>query len=477
MAIDTVLWSRLVTGLTLGFHVIFATIGVGIPLMIAIAEFIGIRKRIPIIHLWQRDGLGICHFCSGWCRDRYSHITTISPGMAEFYETGWECDCTSVIHGSVRVLFEAIFLGIYLYTWDRFKNPYIHWLLTIPIVAGAGMSAVFITTVNGFMNQPGGFVMEAGQFTAIDPVQAMLNTATFSKVFHVLSSAYLTGAALLAGIAAFAMLRKGVSAYHKKSLNLMMAVVLLFSLLNTLAGDVSAKFLAEHQPEKLAAAEWHFETGSGVDLVLMGWLNAEHEVIGALHLPKVLSFLAFGDFNAEVTGLEEFPKEEWPPLLVHYLFDLMAGIGFALLAISVLYFLFVFWKKRNVLNKWMLGIIALIAPLAFLAVELGWFYAEVGRQPWIIRGYMRVEEAATTSPNVRIIFFALLLLYIVLGSMCVIVLRRLFNNNPAEVEMEKWMKEHPNQSVEKGALNDELRNNWHLGALAVLVRLFNYSFH
>jgi cytochrome d ubiquinol oxidase subunit I len=269
-------------------------------------------------------------------------------------------------------------------------------------------------------------------------------------VFHVLSSAYLTGAALLAGIAAFAMLRKGVSAYHKKSLNLMMAVVLLFSLLNTLAGDVSAKFLAEHQPEKLAAAEWHFETGSGVDLVLMGWLNAEHEVLGALHLPKVLSFLAFGDFNAEVTGLEEFPKEEWPPLLVHYLFDLMAGIGFALLAISVLYFLFVFWKKRNELNKWMLSILALIAPLAFLAVELGWFYAEVGRQPWIIRGYMRVEEAATTSPNVRIIFFALLLLYIVLGSMCVIVLRRLFNNNPPEAEMEKWMKDHPDPSTEKG---------------------------
>lgn len=257
----------------------------------------------------------------------------------------------------------------------------------------------------------------------------------------------------------------------------MMAVVLLFGLLNTLAGDVSAKFLAEHQPEKLAAAEWHFETSSSVDLVLLGWLNAEHEVLGALHLPKLLSFLAFGDFNAEVTGLEEFPKEEWPPLLVHYLFDLMVGIGFTLLAISFLYFLFVFWKKRNELNKWMLRIIALSAPLAFLAVELGWFYAEIGRQPWIIRGYMRVEEAATSSPNVRIIFFALLLLYIVLGSMCVIVLRRLFNNNPAEAEMEKWIKDHPNQFTEKGALNDELRIDWHLGALAVFVRLFNYSFH
>lgn len=173
------------------------------------------KERSPLYTYGEEVVSRICHFCSGWCRDRYSDFTTTGTGVAEFYETGWECYRSSVIHGSVCVLFEAIFLGIYLYTWDRFKNPYIHWLLTIPIVAGAGMSAVFITTVNGFMNQPGGFVMEAGQFTAIDPVQAMLNTATFSKVFHVLSSAYLTGAALLAGIAAFAMLRKGVSAYHK----------------------------------------------------------------------------------------------------------------------------------------------------------------------------------------------------------------------------------------------------------------------
>lgn len=312
------------------------------------------------------------------------------------------------------------------------------------------MSAVFITTVNGFMNQPQGFVMNAGQFTAVSPVQAMLNAATFSKVFHVLSSAYLTGAALLAGIAAITMLRKGVTAYHRKALKLMMWVVLIFSLFNTLAGDVSAKFLAEHQPEKLAAGEWHFKTEKGADLILLGFLNAEHEVIGALHLPKFLSFLAFGDFNATVTGLDQFPEAEWPPLLIHYFFDSMAGIGFALLGISLLYFFFVFLKKRNELNKWVLRIIALGAPLAFMAVELGWFYAEMGRQPWIIRGYMRVDEAATSSPNVRILFFFFLLLYIVLGVMCVLVLRRLFNNNPAEVEMEKWAKDKHNLITEEG---------------------------
>ncbi|GIP26131.1 cytochrome ubiquinol oxidase subunit I [Paenibacillus sp. J23TS9] len=450
MGIDTVMWSKLVTGMTLGFHAIFATLGVGIPLMIAIAELIGIRRKDPHYILMAKR----------WSRGFVISVavgvvtgTAISLQLAlvwpHFMKLAGNVIALPLFMEVFAFFFEAIFLGIYLYTWERFKNPYIHWLLTIPVVAGAGMSAVFITTVNGFMNQPGGFAMEGGQFTAVDPVQAMLNSASFSKVFHVLSSAYLTGAALLAGIAAFTMLKKGVSAYHKKALKLMMGVVLLFGLLNTLAGDVSAKFLAEHQPEKLAAAEWHFETESGADLVLLGWLNAEHEIIGALHLPNFLSFLAFGDFNAKVTGLEEFPTDERPPLLVHYLFDLMAGIGFTLLGISLLYFLFIIWKKRNELNKWLLRVIALGAPLAFLGVELGWFYAEIGRQPWIIRGYMRVEDAATTSPSVRILFFLFLILYIILGIVCVLVLRRLFNNNSAETEMEKWLKPVQGETAEE----------------------------
>ncbi|WP_342549135.1 cytochrome ubiquinol oxidase subunit I [Paenibacillus sp. FSL P2-0089] len=451
MGIDTVLWSRLVTGLTLGFHVIFATIGVGVPLMIAIAEFMGIRKKDAHYTLMAKR----------WARGFVISVavgvvtgTAISLQLAlvwpNFMKLAGNVIALPLFMEVFAFFFEAIFLGIYLYTWDRFKKPYIHWLLTIPIVAGAGMSAVFITTVNGFMNQPEGFAMAGGQFIAVNPVEAMLNTATFSKVFHVLSSAYLTGAALLAGIAAFALLKKGASEYHKKALKLMMAVVMVFGLLNALAGDTSAKFLAEHQPEKLAAAEWHFETESGADLILLGWLNAEHEVLGALHIPKFLSFLAFGDFNAEVTGLNEFPADERPPLLVHYLFDLMVGVGFALLGISFLYFLFVFWKKRNEHNKWLLRAIALGAPLAFLGVELGWFYAEIGRQPWILRGYMRVEDGATTSPSVRILFFVFLLLYILLGTVCVLVLRRMFKDNPAETEMEKWNQPPGDKSTGKG---------------------------
>ncbi|MFF2888388.1 cytochrome ubiquinol oxidase subunit I [Paenibacillus sp. NPDC057967] len=448
MEIDTVLWSRLLTGLTLSFHVIFATVGVSVPLMIAIAEFVGIRKKDPHYILMAKR----------WTRGFVISVAVgVVTGTAIAMQLALVWPNFMKLAGNVVALplfmevfaffFEAIFLGIYLYTWDRFRNPYMHWLLTIPIVAGAGMSAFFITTVNGFMNQPEGFILEAGHFAAVNPIEAMLNTATPSKVLHVLTSAYMTGAALLAGIAAFTMIRKGATAYYKKSLNLMMGVLLVFGLLTTVAGDVSAKFLAEHQPEKLAAAEWHFETESGADLIFLGWLNAEREVIGALHLPKALSFLAFGDFNAEVTGLNEFPPDEHPPLLVHYLFDFMVSIGFLLLAVSALYFLFVLWKKRNEYNKLLLWVIALCAPLAFLAVEMGWFYAEVGRQPWIIRGYMRVEEAATSSPNVMPLFFVFLLLYIVLGVLCAIVLRRLFRNNPADAEFERYMQSKHSQQA------------------------------
>lgn len=441
MVIDTVLWSRLVTGLTLSFHVIFATIGVAIPLMISIAEFVGIRRKDPHYTLMARR----------WSRGFVISVAVgVVTGTAIALQLSLVWPNFMQLAGNVIALplfmevfaffFEAIFLGIYLYTWERFRNPYLHWLLTIPVVLGASMSAFFITTVNGFMNQPGGFVMEAGHFSAVHPLQAMFNDATPSKVFHVLTSAYMTGAALLAAVAAFSMLRKGVTDYKKKALKLMMAVLLLFSFLTALAGDTSAKFLAEHQPEKLAAAEWHFETEKGADLIFLGWLNAERDIIGAIHIPKALSFLAFSDFNAEVTGLNEFPADEQPPLIVHYMFDFMVGIGFALLAVSALYFLLLFWKKRNELNKWMLRVIALGAPLAFLGVEMGWFYAEIGRQPWMIRGYLRVEDAATTSPSIMPLFFVFLLLYIVLGTMCVIVLRRLFRDNPAEVEFEKIAK-------------------------------------
>lgn len=446
MELDTVLMSRLLTAMTLGFHIIFATLGVGVPLMISIAEFIGIRKKDPHYRLLARR----------WTR---GFVITVAVGVVTGTAIGLQLSLVwpnfMQVAGNVISLplfmevfaffFEAIFLGIYLYTWDRFKNQYIHWLFSLPIIIGGGFSAVFITTVNAFMNTPQGFETENGAFAAVNPIAAMLNPATPTKVFHVLTSAYLTCAAVLAAITAFMILKKKATDYHKKALKLTMTLTLIFAVLTIIAGDSSAKFLAAHQPEKLAAAEWHFETEEGADLILFGWLNDAHEAIGEIRIPNFLSFLAHADFNAEVTGLEETPEKFWPPLWVHYMFDLMVVIGFFLPGVALLYLVLSKLKNRNEHNRGILSLIMLSGPLAFLAIEFGWIYAEEGRQPWIIRGYMTVEEAATSSPYVGLMFFLFLALYVVLGTLCIVTLRKLFRNNPAEEELEKH---YP--TVEKG---------------------------
>ncbi|AIF42198.1 cytochrome ubiquinol oxidase subunit I [Virgibacillus sp. SK37] len=443
---DPVLMSRLLTTMTLLFHIIFATLGVGVPLFISIAEFIGIKKKDPHYLMMARR----------WAR---GFVITVAIGVVTGTAIGLQLSLLwpnfMQVAGNVISLplfmevfaffFEAIFLGIYLYTWDRFKNQMIHWAFSLPVIIGGGMSAVFITTVNAFMNTPEGFTTGQDGFVTINPIQAMLNPATPTKVFHVLASSYVTVAAILATIAAFSLLKKKSSEYHKKALKLTMTATFIFAILTAIAGDMSAKFLAQEQPEKLAAAEWHFQTEEGADLILFGWLNEQDMPVGAIRLPGLLSFLAHGDFSSEVTGLEEIPEDERPPLWIHYMFDLMVSIGMALVLIPLLYLILMKTKKWNEHHKWMLRLIVLGGPLAMLSIEFGWIYAEEGRQPWILRGFMKVEEAATTSPYVGLMFIFFFLLYATLATVGIIVLRKLFRNNPVEVELEK---KYP--SIEKG---------------------------
>jgi cytochrome d ubiquinol oxidase subunit I len=434
---DSATLSRMLTSMTLLFHAIFATIGVGVPVMVSVAELIGIKKKDPHYTLLARR----------WMR---GYTITVAVGVVtgtaiglqlsllwpSFMQLAGNIIALPLFMETFAFFFEAIFLGAYLYTWDRFKNPIYHWILSIPVVIGGTMSAFFITTVNSFMNTPQGFEMEDGTVTSIDPLAAMFNPATPTKVFHVISSSYLTAAAILAAIAAMFILMKKGSQYHKKALKLTVIATFIFAITTAIAGDLSAKFLAEHQPEKLAAGEWHFETEEGADLVVFGTLNEDNEVENAIRIPNALSFLAHGDFNSEVTGLEETPEDEQPPLWIHYMFDLMVSIGFFTLGISLLYIVFMKVKKWNEYNPLLLWGIAAAGPLSMLAIEFGWVYAEVGRQPWILRGFMTVVEGSTTSPHVDWMFILFVALYAVLAIGCIVVLRKMFKNNPAEIELE-----------------------------------------
>jgi cytochrome d ubiquinol oxidase subunit I len=298
------------------------------------------------------------------------------------------------------------------------------------------MSAVFITTVNAFMNTPQGFTLNGRTITGIDPIAAMFNPAAPSKVFHVLMSSYMTSAFVLAAITAFMILKGRSTDYHRKALQVTMVSALVFSLGTALAGDLSAKFLAEHQPEKLAAGEWHFETEAGADLILYGTLNEKGEIINEIRVPKMLSFLSFSDFNAEVTGLNEIEEDLRPPLWIHYMFDVMVTIGMFGLGLSMLFVLFGKIKRLNGFQSLLLWPIVASGPLSMIAIEAGWIFAEVGRQPWILRGFMKVAEGATTSDHVGLMFVLFFGLYTLLGTLCIIVLKRMFKENPAEAELE-----------------------------------------
>ncbi|KEZ50214.1 cytochrome ubiquinol oxidase subunit I [Metabacillus indicus] len=435
---DPVLYSRILTGLTLAFHTVFSTLGVGVPLLIALAEWIGIRRNDGHYHLLARR----------WAR---GYIITVAVGVVtgtaialqlsllwpNFMQVAGQTISLPLFLETFAFFFEAIFLGIYLYTWDRFKKKIYHLLLLIPVALGATLSGFFITTVNAFMNAPLGFTMENGVLKGVNPLLAMFNPATPTKMAHVLSSAYLTSACVLAAIAAFMILRGREHVYYKKALRLSMTVAFVCAISTAVIGDLSGKYLAEYQPEKLAAAEWHFETAEEASLILGGILDENNEVKYALEIPYALSILAHGTPDAEVTGLEEFPEEEWPPLVVHYFFDLMVGIGMFLALVSFVFMVMKWRKKSNELNRVLLWLIVSTGPLAMLAIEAGWFFTEEGRQPWILRGYMTTAEGATTSGYVDIMLYLFIALYAVLAVSAAAVLRRTFKANPAERELEK----------------------------------------
>ncbi|WP_433956767.1 cytochrome ubiquinol oxidase subunit I [Cytobacillus horneckiae] len=432
---EAVFFSRVLTELTLSFHIIYATIGVGIPLMIMIAQWVGIKKNDEHYILLARR----------WAR---GFVITVAVGVVTGTAIGlqlsllWPNFMELVGHIIALPLFlevfafffEAIFLGIYLYTWDRFEDQRKHLLLLIPVALGASFSAVFITIVNSFMNTPQGFEIVDGQIVNISPLLAMVNPAMPTKVAHVLVTAYMTAAFILAAIGAYRLLKGSNHIYHKKAVFLTIKLGLIFSISTALIGDFAGKFLAEYQPEKLAAAEWHFETEEGAPLIMYGVLDGE-EVKYAIRIPYALSILAYSNPFAEVTGLDQFAEEDIPPLSIHYLFDTMVTIGVAMIALSFIYLIGMWRKWPFIHSKWYRWLIVIGGPLSMIGIEVGWWFTEVGRQPWILRGIMRTHEAATTSGQVDKMLILFASLYLLLGAGSIYVLSRMFKKNTVEQEL------------------------------------------
>lgn len=413
---DNVLAARALMGVSLGFHIIYATIGIGLPLMLMIAEGIALRTGNEIYHemarRWIRPAgllfaIGavsgtILSFELGLLWPRFMELSGPLIGLP-FWMEGY------------AFFTEAIFLALYIYGGKRLSRRAL-FLCTIPLAGAAAISAVFVISANAWMNTPAGFLLEDGVLTELSPLKAMANPAWAHQAVHGTVAAYAATGFAMGGIYALAILRRGATPYYKRAMALVLAVGTLSLPFMLVSGDWAAAFLAKHEKAKLAAAEAHFETTAGAPLIIGGWPDPKTgEVRFGIEIPYLLSILAHRDPHAEVTGLNEFPSDEVPdPRLVHPFFDLMVG-SFLLMAVAATWFWWRYWRRREIAEgKGMLRLLVLASPFGLIALESGWLVTEFGRQPWIIMGVMKVTEGATPSPGIGMVFLIFAVVYILL---------------------------------------------------------------
>lgn len=424
--------------MSLGFHIIFAAIGVALPLLMVIAEALWFRTKDEtyrtLAQQWAK-GTAILFAVGAVSGTVLSfELGLLWPRFMEF--AGAIIGLPFTLEGFAFFV-EAIFLGIYLYGWKRIP-PAMHLFSGIMVSLAGAASAIFVVSVNGWMNAPTGFRLENGKPVDIDPIAAMLNPAWIPEAIHMTLAGYAATAFAVAGVHAFLLQRDRDNLFHRRALAIALVVGGITAVLQPISGDFNARYLAHHQPHKLAALEGQFKTEKAAPLRIGGLPDERtQETPYALEIPYALSLLAFHDPQAEVKGLEEWPKTDWPPVaVVHIAFQIMVGCGTAMAAILLLAALLAWlgrrrtgrWKLPD--NRWFLRTLVLAAPLGFIAIEAGWTVTEVGRQPYIIQGIMRTSQAVTPVPNLTIPLYTFTLLYLFLAFIVVFLLLRQFRQSP-----------------------------------------------
>ncbi|ACZ42026.1 cytochrome bd ubiquinol oxidase subunit I [Thermobaculum terrenum ATCC BAA-798] len=426
---DELLAARFQMAFSLAFHMIFAAMGIGMPVLMLIAEGLWLRTR-------EKDYL---HLARKWAKATavLFAIGAVSGTVLSF-ELGllWP-KFMEFAGGIIGVAFalegyaffiEAIFLGLYLYGWDKLP-PKIHWLCGFPVALSGLASGVLVLSANAWMQSPTGFELVGGQPTNIDPVKALFNPAWGVMALHSTLSTYIASAFAVSAVYAFAILRGKSEKYHQRALNIAMAVAAISALLMPLSGDASARSVAIRQPAKLAAMEGLFHSERGAGLSIGGWPDLEREQLRyAVEIPKLLSFLAFHDPNALVRGLDSVPRDQWPNVVVvRAAFQVMVGLGIFLVVVSVWYWASRFWRRLH--TKWLYIALVLSGIAGYTALEAGWIVTEVGRQPWIIYGIMRTSEAVTPTEGVFETLIAVVAIYALLSLALVWLLLKLRDSN------------------------------------------------
>jgi cytochrome d ubiquinol oxidase subunit I len=430
---DVLMLSRLQFAAATMFHFIFVPLSLGLALLIAVMETIYVRtgdeeyKRMA--KFWGKIflvtfGVGVVtgitlefQFGTNW--SRYSkYVGDIFGSLL-------------AIEATTSFFLESTFIAIWVFGWNKL-SPKVHAMCIWLVAIASSASAYWILAANAWMQHPVGYVIQGGRAELTDFWAVMSQPFAIYTFLHTVMAGYLVGAFFVMGVSAYHLLKKSNVSFFTKSFKLALLFGLIFSLGVVAIGDLHGKEVAAKQPIKVAAMEAQWETQRGVPFSMMVIPDEKNErnLVEAIQIPKFMSWLVFGDWNAEFKGLKEWPKEERPPVtLVFVSFRLMVGLGFLFIVLCL-----IGWVLRNKLESSPLYLTIMMwsIPLPFIASQLGWIVTEVGRQPWIVYGVMKTSDAVSTlaTSQVAISLGAFVILYSLLGLAAFIIMIKIAKKGP-----------------------------------------------
>jgi cytochrome bd ubiquinol oxidase subunit I len=410
---------------TLGFHIILASLGVGLPAVILIANWIGLKRNDEV-------ALGLAK--------RWSKVAAVTfvvgaiTGTVLSFEMGllWPefmrrfGDVFGLPFALEGIFFftEAIFIAIYIYGWKRLSG-WVHFWTGVPVVLAGLGGAWSVVAANSWMNQPDGFKLDSqGNVTDVNALDAFFNGAVAYEAPHMILAAYLVTGFLVASVYAVGMLRGRRDRHHRLGLLIPLTIAVLVTPVQFVVGDTVARSIAKDQPVKFAAMECVQTTHTHVTEYLGGRCTSDG-VKGGIGIPGLDSWLVGFSTDTEVIGLDSVPPDDRPPAntLLHWAFDAMVGICSALILLGI-WLGIAWWRRRDIpKTPWFLRATAVSGVAAIVALECGWIVTEVGRQPWIVYEVMRTEDAVTQADGVWVSLGVVLVLYTALGIATVMVLR------------------------------------------------------
>jgi cytochrome bd ubiquinol oxidase subunit I len=422
---SNLLAARELMAFTLGFHIVLSCLGVAFPAMILTANWLGLKREdgeaMRLARRWSK-AMAVT-FAVGAVTGT---VLSFEFGLLwpKFMERFGDAFGIAFAVEGIFFFTEAIFLAIYIYGWKRLSG-WAHFWSGVPMVITGIGGAFAVVTANSWMNQPQGFVLDqAGRVVETQPFKVLFNPAWGYEVPHMILAAYMVTGFLVASVYAVGMLRGQRDRLHRLGLLIPLTVALIATPIQIFVGDTAARAVADHQPAKFAGMECIQRTGTDQTEYIGGICTAEG-VKGAIGIPGLDSLLVGFSTDTKVTGLEDIPADERPPAdtLLHLSFDAMVGIGTALLGLGA-WLAFVWWRRREIpRSPWFLRAVAVSGAASIVALWAGWIVTEVGRQPWIVQGFMRTSEAVTDAEGIWFAFALVLVLYGALGTIAILVLR------------------------------------------------------